>query len=140
MHTRDLHCMKCLLICSLCLLTQVVADKAGALSCIGFKRNKPVVVFKTPDGPPANRIFVADSRIFFSAKNEVKGYKKSGRNFYNISTFMTEPILSLYINDNQLHLAGEHVYSHYIANKEQPYYICSDRINDLIYIIYIYYI
>eukprot|EP00041_Stephanoeca_diplocostata_P010424 m.165980 g.165980 ORF g.165980 m.165980 type:complete len:201 (-) comp18141_c0_seq2:2202-2804(-) len=110
----------------------VVADKSGALSCIDFKRGKPVVSFKTPDGPAANRLFVVDNRIFFAASNEVKGYKKSARNFYNISTFMTEPILSLYIFDNQLHLAGEHVYSHYIANKEQPYYVCSDCIVDLV--------
>jgi Bardet-Biedl syndrome 7 protein len=62
---------------------------------------------------------------------QVRGFSKKGRNFYNISTFMTERIASMFVHGNELHLSGEHLYCHYVDNKEQPYYVSQDHLHDI---------
>lgn len=44
---------------------------------------------------------------------------------------MTEPISSMFVHGNELHLTGEHMYCHYVDNKEQPFYVSKDRLFDL---------
>ena len=62
---------------------------------------------------------------------QVRGFSKKGRQFYNISTFMTEPIHSMFVHGTSLHLAGDHLYTHYVDSKEQPVYISQATIQDM---------
>eukprot|EP00049_Salpingoeca_infusionum_P008121 m.131614 g.131614 ORF g.131614 m.131614 type:complete len:737 (-) comp13921_c0_seq1:109-2319(-) len=109
----------------------VVGDNDGVITCFGVKKNAPVIVFKTLGGPAISHMELINDRIFVSCKREVKGYSKKGKNFFNISTFMTEDIQSMCVRDGHIQVAGEYLYSHYIDNKDKHYYMAADVIRGM---------
>lgn len=76
-------------------------------------------MFRTLAGPKISRVELVGERIFVAANTEVRvadipvfrlqpcgsfshcgqvaGFSKKGKNFFNISTFMTETIRSMYV-------------------------------------------
>jgi len=110
----------------------VVGDHDGSVTCLHSKGGKPPQeTFVTPPGTRIGRLQVSKDRVFVAANNEVRGFSKKGKNFYFITTFMSEPIHSMYVYDKALHVTGDSIYSHYVENKEKPYYISDDKIFDM---------
>lgn len=70
-------------------------------------------------------------RVFVAKETEVHGISKKGKYFFNMTTLMTENIKSMYIEELNLYLAGDHSYSHYVENKDTDYYLAGDVIRDL---------
>lgn len=59
------------------------------------------------------------------AREQVRGWSKKGRDFYAITTLMSEPILSFFMGEKHtaaLFVAGQSICSHYVENRERPYY------------------
>eukprot|EP00050_Salpingoeca_kvevrii_P000694 m.154063 g.154063 ORF g.154063 m.154063 type:complete len:700 (-) comp10185_c0_seq1:1038-3137(-) len=110
----------------------VVGDHQGVVTCFGVRKGEPVIVFKTMPGPKISRIELVKDKIFVAANTEVLGYSKKGKNFFSISTYMTETIRSMFIVNNELHLAGDFVYSHYVDCKDVHYFMAGDLVHDMI--------
>lgn len=109
-----------------------IVDNDGVLTCKAIKNDTPSTVFTTEGSRKGTSLVVVKDRIFFATGHEVRGFSKKGKNFYNIETFMSEDITSMAISGSELRLAGEHLCSHYLDNREMPYYSSPAKINDLI--------
>eukprot|EP00045_Choanoeca_perplexa_P009251 m.88255 g.88255 ORF g.88255 m.88255 type:complete len:717 (-) comp14819_c1_seq1:356-2506(-) len=110
----------------------IVGSTDGVLTVFGVKRGVMQNVFSTLGGPAIERIELLKDRIFVAAKNEVKGFSKKGKNFYNITTMLTEPIRSMALSDHNIRVSGEHVYSHYVDNVDQHHYMSLETVNDML--------
>eukprot|EP00730_Choanoeca_flexa_P003765 TRINITY_DN11493_c0_g1_i4.p1 TRINITY_DN11493_c0_g1~~TRINITY_DN11493_c0_g1_i4.p1 ORF type:complete len:717 (+),score=151.08 TRINITY_DN11493_c0_g1_i4:1548-3698(+) len=110
----------------------IVGDQDGVLTVLGVKRGIAQSVFTTLGGPAVNRIELLKDRIFIAAKAEVKGFSKKGKNFYNISTMLAEPIQSMALTDHNIRVAGDHLYTHFIDNVDTHHYMSHERITDLL--------
>ncbi|CAM1322174.1 BBS7 (predicted) [Pycnogonum litorale] len=116
----------------------VVADNDGIINCFGFKKGEIQTSFKTLPGPAVTKMClggVADSaqdKIFISCGNQVRGYTKKGKQFLMFDTNLTETIQSMYVVANDLFIAGDFIYNHYRDCQDQNYYLCGEKINDIL--------
>eukprot|EP00042_Codosiga_hollandica_P048902 m.558250 g.558250 ORF g.558250 m.558250 type:complete len:710 (-) comp57764_c0_seq28:1822-3951(-) len=109
-----------------------VGDQNGVLTCFGMKKGQSTVVFTSESGSAIKRLERTADRIFLARAAQVQGYSKKGKVFFEMTTFMTEDINSMFVVEEQLHLAGTHVYNHYDNCKERDYFVVGDKISDLI--------
>ncbi|KAL5459878.1 hypothetical protein EMCRGX_G033265 [Ephydatia muelleri] len=116
----------------------VIGDNDGVLSCFGMRRGDSNVVFKTLPGTKISRVELGRSsglvsdKIFVAAGSEVKGYSKKGNNFLTLDTNLAESLQSIWVDDANLLVGGSYIYNHYVDCKDTNYYLCSDKINDLL--------
>eukprot|EP00055_Hartaetosiga_balthica_P006364 m.19854 g.19854 ORF g.19854 m.19854 type:complete len:725 (+) comp5178_c0_seq2:35-2209(+) len=110
----------------------VVGDLDGVLTCFGVKKQAAVIVFKTIGGPPIERTEMIKDRVFVATGAEVHGYSKKGKNFFTISTYLTEPIKNMCVKDSHIQVAGDYIYTHYIDNKDTYSYMSQAIIRDMI--------
>eukprot|EP01105_Mastigella_eilhardi_P010352 TRINITY_DN2412_c0_g1_i2.p1 TRINITY_DN2412_c0_g1~~TRINITY_DN2412_c0_g1_i2.p1 ORF type:complete len:655 (+),score=171.97 TRINITY_DN2412_c0_g1_i2:418-2382(+) len=55
-----------------------------------------------------------------------------GREFFRFDTNMTEVIRNMYLEGPDMFLAGDYSMFHYVETRDQDFYMCNDRINDLV--------
>ncbi|XP_064637282.1 Bardet-Biedl syndrome 7 protein homolog isoform X2 [Lineus longissimus] len=116
-----------------------VCDQNGVLQCFGMKRSETQHVFKTlpstnkltrmelggPVGQPREKIFVA-------CGSEVRGYTRRGKQFLGFDTNLTENINSMHVEGSDLFTCGSYIFNHYRDCKDVNYFLCGDKINDVI--------
>ncbi|XP_071787420.1 BBSome complex member BBS7-like [Asterias amurensis] len=115
-----------------------VADQTGVLQCFNMKKGEPVSAFKTLPGPKIARLELGGAlgtppdKVFITSGSEVKGFTKKGKQFLGFDTNLTESIKTMWVCGSHLFLGGNYIFNHYIDCKDENYYLCSDRINDII--------
>ena len=74
--------------------------------------------------------------IFFSVGQSIKGVTKKGKEFFKLDTSHAEMIQSLHVQNQNLWSAGEYILNCYESQGskivDKYYYICEDKINDMI--------
>ncbi|XP_072040568.1 BBSome complex member BBS7-like [Amphiura filiformis] len=114
-----------------------VADQTGVLQCFGLKKGEIVPLFKTLPTHKITRLELGGvlgsqpDKIFVATGSEVKGYTKKGKQFLGFDTNLTESIKTMWVCGSHLFLGGSYIFNHYIDCKDENYYLCSDRINDV---------
>ncbi|XP_022086868.1 Bardet-Biedl syndrome 7 protein homolog [Acanthaster planci] len=115
-----------------------VADQTGVLQCFNIKKREPVSAFKTLPGPKINRLELGGAlgtppdKVFVTSGSEVKGFTKKGKQFLGFDTNLTESIKTMWVCGSHLFLGGNYIFNHYVDCKDENYYLCSDRINDIV--------
>lgn len=74
--------------------------------------------------------------IFYSVGQSIKGVTKKGKEFFKLDTSHAEAISSLHVANQNLWSGGEYILNCYESAGakiiDKYYYICDDKINDLI--------
>ena len=123
----------------------VVGDETGTVQCFGMKKDGVVeTIFKTPTGErEVGRIEVAGAggksdasgeepvKIFFASGGTVRGLLRKGKEFLRFNTNLTEPIRSMYVQDDHIFTGGEYIFNHFYQLKDTAFFMSNDRINDL---------
>ncbi|XP_012505851.1 PREDICTED: Bardet-Biedl syndrome 7 protein [Propithecus coquereli] len=116
----------------------VIGDHDGVVMCFGMKKGEAVAVFKTLPGQKIARLELGgvlntpQERIFIAAGSEIRGFTKRGKQFLSFETNLTESIKAMHISGSDLFLSASYIYNHYCDCKDQHYYLCGDKINDVI--------
>uniref|UniRef100_A0A915IC27 Bardet-Biedl syndrome 7 n=1 Tax=Romanomermis culicivorax TaxID=13658 RepID=A0A915IC27_ROMCU len=116
----------------------VVGDHNGVLTCLSRSKNAFSIVFKTLPGTKieivklGGALGTVQDKIFIACGSMVKGYSKKGKQFFAFETNSTEPIYNMYVYGVDVFLCGSYSMTHYRDCHEVNYYLCGDRINDLI--------
>ncbi|ESO03712.1 hypothetical protein HELRODRAFT_80019, partial [Helobdella robusta] len=77
-------------------------------------------------GQEKNVVFVA------TVAGKVMGFTKKGKQFMNLDSDMSEPVKSMHVEAADLLLAGEYTLRHFNNCVEVHFYLCPDKINDVI--------
>lgn len=116
----------------------VIADHSGVITSFGMKKRAVQMVFKTLPSNSISRLGLggidgaSKEKIFVASGAEIRGYNKKGKQFLGFNTNLTESIQSMYVNGPNLLLCGNYIYNHYQDCKDQNYFLCSDKISDII--------
>ncbi|XP_071846430.1 BBSome complex member BBS7-like isoform X1 [Apostichopus japonicus] len=115
-----------------------VADQTGVLQCFNMKKGEAQVAFKTLPGTKITRVELGGAlgspsdKVFIATGSEVRGFTKKGKQFLGYDTNLTESIKTMWVSGSHLFLGGNYIFNHYIDCKDEDYYLCSDRINDVL--------
>ena len=123
----------------------VVGDETGTVQCFGMKKDGVVeTIFKTPTGErEVGRIEVAGAggksdasgeepvKVFYASGGTVRGLLRKGKEFLRFNTNLTEPIRSMYVQDDHIFTGGEYIFNHFYQLKDTAFFMSNDRINDL---------
>ena len=123
----------------------VVGDSEGVVQCFGMKKDGVVeTIFKTPPGErEVGRIELAGAggksdasgeepiKIFYASGGTVRGLLRKGKEFLRFNTNLTEPIRSMFVQDDHIYTGGEYIYNHFVQLKDTAFFMSNDRINDL---------
>lgn len=115
-----------------------VADSSGIVHVFGMKKKEVQTVFKSLPGLAVSRLELGGpsgqprDRIFVSSGSVVRGFSKKGKQFLDFNTNITESIKNLYVEGSDLFLSGDYIYHHYRDCKDISYYLCDDKINDIV--------
>ncbi|XP_072170884.1 BBSome complex member BBS7-like [Diadema setosum] len=115
-----------------------VADQTGVIQCFNIKKGEAVMAFKTLPGPKITRLELGGTlgsltdKVFVASGSEVKGFTKKGKQFLGFDTNLTESIKTMWVCGSHLFLGGSYIFNHYVDCKDENYYLCSDRINDIL--------
>lgn len=116
----------------------VVGDDSGMVSCYEFKKGEPQVVFneKAFDGPISCLAIggpISKRDKFFVAQGQrVVGINKKGKEFFKLTSSLTEAIRSIAVEDTKIWSACELIYSLYDNGQDSAFYMSNDVINGLI--------
>lgn len=116
----------------------VIGDGSGNLSCYEFKNGEAHVVFTAQvfDAPitalalggPASK----KDKIFVAEGQKIVGLTKKGREFFKLTSSLTETIHNMVVEDTKIWTGGEFIYNLYEGGQDAAFYMCHDRINHMI--------
>ena len=122
----------------------VVGDDTGVMQCFGMKKDQVETIFKTPPGErEVGRVELAGAggksdasgeepiKIFFASGSTVRGLLRKGKEFLRFNTNLTEPIRSMFVQDDHIYTGGEYIFNHFYQLKDTAFFMSNDRINDL---------
>jgi len=116
-----------------------VGDYEGVVTCFSMKKHAPTVAYKTL--PVGNKILrmslggregASIEKIFVCSGNEVYGYNKKGKKFFEFDSNLTEPIKCMYVDNLDLYLCGKYICNHYHDCVDTNYYLSPDLVNDIV--------
>uniref|UniRef100_A0A914BVH0 Bardet-Biedl syndrome 7 protein n=1 Tax=Acrobeloides nanus TaxID=290746 RepID=A0A914BVH0_9BILA len=116
----------------------IVGGQNGILLCIERKGGDTNIVFKTPPGQPITFVRLGGAlqtiqdKTFIASGAQVKGFSRKGKQFLSFESNMTEAINSMYIYGVDMFLCGRNTFYHFHDCIEKSYYVCADRINDVL--------
>lgn len=116
----------------------MIGDDSGQLSCFEFKKGEPQVVFQTKvfEGPvsciclggnPQKR-----DKVFLSHSQRIVGLTKKGKEFFKLTSTLTEPIRKIVVEDTRIWTGCENIYNLFDDGKDAAYFISRGQINDLL--------
>ncbi|KAM9795580.1 BBSome complex member BBS7 [Neosynchiropus ocellatus] len=114
-----------------------VADHDGVLTCFGMKKGEAVPVFKTLPGQKITRMDLGGAagtpqeKIFVCSGSQVRGFTKKGKQFLTFEANLTESINAMHVSGADLFVCASYIYNHYCDCKDQDYFLCGDKINDI---------
>eukprot|EP01105_Mastigella_eilhardi_P010354 TRINITY_DN2412_c0_g1_i4.p1 TRINITY_DN2412_c0_g1~~TRINITY_DN2412_c0_g1_i4.p1 ORF type:complete len:480 (+),score=120.35 TRINITY_DN2412_c0_g1_i4:30-1442(+) len=118
-----------------------LGDESGAALAFVVRKGDLAQRFRTMPPSPASPITTMQTggplnslkdRIFYAVTHSVVGVSKKGREFFRFDTNMTEVIRNMYLEGPDMFLAGDYSMFHYVETRDQDFYMCNDRINDLV--------
>lgn len=122
----------------------VVGDDSGAVKCFGMKKDVVEEVFKTQPGPrEVGRIELAGVggaadasgeepvKIFYASGGTIRAMLRKGKEFLRFNTNLTEPIRSMFVQDEDIYTGGEYIFNQFVQLKDTAFFMANDRINDL---------
>eukprot|EP00981_Chlorochromonas_danica_P004752 scaffold954_cov173-Ochromonas_danica.AAC.38 len=116
----------------------VVGDDSGQIGCYEFKKGEPQIVFqmKVFEGPITSVALGGGNpqkrdRIFLSHSQRIVGITKKGKEFFKLTSSLTETIQNIAVEDTRIWTGCEHIYNLYDNGKDLTYYVSKGQINDL---------
>merc|ERR1719193_2220039 len=103
-----------------------------------MKRQEVVPAFKTLPGNAIHRLELGGpigtprEKIFTTDGSDVQGFTKKGKMFLSFPTNLTETIKSMYVEGRDLFVCGNYVFNHYRDCQDANYFLCGDKINDVL--------
>ena len=115
----------------------VVGDDSGTVGCYEFKKGEPQPVFtyKAFEGPiscvglggtPQKK-----DKIIASHSQRVVGISKKGKEFFKLTSSLTEPFRRIIVEDTKIWSCCEFIYNLCDNGIDTGYYMSSDLINDI---------
>ena len=115
----------------------IVGDDSGSLGCYEFKRGETTTVFQCrPFEGPISCVAlggpsVKRDKIFASHGQSIAGVSKKGKEFFRMTSSLTEPIKHIATEDTRIWTGCEHVFNIYDSGKDIAFFMCRDQINSL---------
>ena len=115
-----------------------VGDFDGVITCFGIKKHLPQITFKTLPSAKISRLILGarestgKDKIYMACGTKIKGFTKTGKQFVDFDTNLSEPVQSMFVDGVDLFLCGSYIYNHYHDNADQNYYLAPDKINDIV--------
>mmetsp|Transcript_298 Transcript_298/g.283 ORF Transcript_298/g.283 Transcript_298/m.283 type:complete len:734 (-) Transcript_298:90-2291(-) len=112
-------------------------DDTGNISCHEFKKGEPIVVFNTNffDGPVSNLtiggIHTKKDKIFGSNTQKIVGVTKRGKEFFKLTSSLTESINHVFVEETKIWTACEYIYNVYENGQDSGFYMCHDQIHSM---------
>ncbi|KAJ1416466.1 hypothetical protein B484DRAFT_454267 [Ochromonadaceae sp. CCMP2298] len=116
----------------------IIGDDSGMLSCYEFKNGGAQIVFQTKvfDGPITCVALGGNSvkrdKIFVSHSQRIAGLTKKGKDFFKLTSSLTETIQNIAVEDTRIWTGCENIYNLCDNGVDSAFYISKDRINDLL--------
>lgn len=118
----------------------MIGDDSGTISCYEFRKGEPQIVFqvKVFDGPVTCLALGGTApkkdKIFASHSQRIVGLTKKGKEFFKLTSSLTETIQSISVEDTRIWTGCEYIYNLYDNGKDTAYFISKDKINNVIVI------
>lgn len=116
----------------------VTGDDSGTLACYEFKKGEPQPIFAARpfEGSITNIALggTADKKdkIFASHSQRIVGYTKKGKDFFKLTSSLTETIMNIVVEDTRIFTGCEYIYNLYDNGQDTAFYMCRHQINSLI--------
>lgn len=116
----------------------VIGDDSGTLNCYEFKKGEPQQVFsiKIYDEPITHVSIggttVKQDKIFVAGGQKILGITKKGKEFFKLTSSLTETINNIIVDDSKLWTSCEFIYNMYNNGIDKEFYMCKDIINAMI--------
>ena len=115
----------------------LVGDDTGMLHCYDFKKGEPVMVFEMQvfENQPVTCVtlggdnILKQDKIYVSARQQVVGVSKKGKQFFSLSSSSTEAISSIETQGTLIWSACEYICNMYDNGKDKDLYMSLDQIN-----------
>ena len=115
----------------------VVGDDMGMLHCYDFKKGEPILVFETQvfENQPVTCVTLGGDhalkrdKLYVSAGQQVVGISKKGKQFFTLSSSLTEAISSIETQGTLIWTACEYICNVYDNGKDRDLYMSLDHIN-----------
>jgi hypothetical protein len=115
-------------------LKLVIGDESGTLICYEFKKGEPILVFKIKlFDEPITCIDITDGgdKVFVSDSQRIVGVSKKGKQFFQLSSSLTESISRIGVDGVQIWTACEYIHNFYVDGVDSAFYMSPDRVNDM---------
>ncbi|OQS03872.1 hypothetical protein THRCLA_03847 [Thraustotheca clavata] len=115
----------------------VIGDDSGVVSSFQMKKGDPLTIYKSvPHTNPITCITLGmhkgtTDKAFVSSGQQVIGYNKKGKEFFKFQSNLSETINRVFTYDSQLWTATDYVYNQFENGQDKYFYMCQDRINDM---------
>eukprot|EP01041_Mallomonas_annulata_P002961 gene2961-5812_t len=109
----------------------IAGDDSGTLSCYEFKKGEPQNVFQVKpfEGPITSVALGGTSQ---KRDKRIVGYTKKGKDFFKLTSSLTETILNITVDDTKIWTGCEYIYNLYDNGQDTAFYMCRHQINSLI--------
>mmetsp|Transcript_16480 Transcript_16480/g.15800 ORF Transcript_16480/g.15800 Transcript_16480/m.15800 type:complete len:748 (+) Transcript_16480:77-2320(+) len=115
----------------------ITGDDSGHLGCYEFKKGEPQTVFlaRLFDGPIScvavgGNIQKRD-KIFAAHSQRILGLTKKGKEFFKLTSSLTENIRNIAVEDTKIWTGCEFIYNLYDNGQDAAFYMSRDQINAL---------
>ena len=116
----------------------VTGDDSGQVGCYEFKKGEPQTVFvANPFEGPISCVAIGGAvlkkdKIFASHSQRILGLTKKGKEFFKLTSSLTEPIRNIVVEDTKIWTACEYVYNLYDNGQDTAFFMSRDQINALV--------
>jgi len=116
----------------------VTGDDSGTLACYEFKKGEPQPVFSSrPFEGPITNVALGGAvqkkdKIFASHSQRIVGYTKKGKEFFKLTSSLTETILNIIVDDTKIFTGCEYIYNLYDNGQDTAFYMCRHQINSIL--------
>eukprot|EP01035_Chromulina_nebulosa_P016891 gene16891-22379_t len=116
----------------------LIGDDSGQITCYEFKKGEPQVVFQArPFDSPISCVAIGGvglkkDKIFISQGQRIIGLTKKGKEFYKLTSSLTEDINHIIIDETKIFTGCEYIMNVYDNSQEIAYFISNDVINSML--------
>jgi len=115
----------------------VIGDDSGTLGCFEFKRGETTTVFQCrPFEGPISCVALGGpsqkrDKVFASHNQSIVGISKKGKEFFHMTSSVTEAIRCIAVEDTRIWTGCDHIFNIYDSGKDTAFYMSRDKINSL---------
>ncbi|CAM9525509.1 unnamed protein product [Ectocarpus fasciculatus] len=115
----------------------VVGDDSGSIHCYEFKKGEAHTVFSVrPFQTPVSCVVITGiamkgDKIFATSGQQVVGINKKGKEFFRLTSPLTEEMRTIVVDDTKIWSSCEFIFNLYDNGQDTGFYMCADQINDM---------